>query len=84
MLKKKKEDWRKIAEEINKAREFNKQNPSNKISRITFDISRGVFNMGEKAIYEKVQEEMNEIIPYELQLIDNVDYCMLFINIKDE
>ena len=83
MLKKKKEDWRKIAEEINKAREFNKENPSNKISRITFDISRGVYNMGEKTIQQKIQEEMNEIIPYELKLIDNVDYCMLFINIKD-
>lgn len=79
MIKKTKEAFKQIAEKIENAIEYNKNNPASPIKLIQIEISRGLYNIGDEELFKKVKEEINA--EFKLCTNDHDDYIMLFINL---
>lgn len=80
MIKKNKDAFKQIAERIEKALEYNKNNPSSPAKLITFEISRGLYNLGDEELYKKIKEETDS--EFKLHTNDHDEYVMLFVEIK--
>ena len=85
MLKRNKDAFKLIAEDIRKTyflNEFHKDYP---VKLISIEISRGLYNLGDEEIDKRVREEMSNRgwnYDFKLHTNDHDDYIMLFINIK--
>ena len=76
MIKKSKTCHLEIADKIKDALEFNKEHIDNPIRLVSIEITRGVYNMGDKLV-ELVSQEVNDPL-VEYRLKDNEDRGIFF------
>lgn len=80
MIKKTKDAFKQIANEIEKAVNYNENNPSSPVKIISIEISRGLYNLGDEEICKKVKEEIDS--DFKLHTNDHDDYILLFIQLN--
>lgn len=87
MLKKTKNVYKKIAEKINEALEYNKnvKDGFTPINAYCPKISRSLYNYGSENIFNEVCKEMghtNETAPFHIEIYDNEDYCQMMVKFE--
>lgn len=87
MIKKTKDYPKQIAENIQKALDYNKtvKEPNTPIKITQIEISRGLYNCGSIAVRDKVCEELGIKpwdAPFTIDVQDNDFYCQLLIRYK--
>lgn len=80
MIKKNKDTYKLIAENIQYALNYNKEHADSPIKLVSIEVSRGVYNIGE----EKIMNEVKKLVEgsFSLRLKDNDYYCCIFVTIK--
>lgn len=80
MIKKNKDTYKAIAENIQYALDYNKEHMDSPIRLVSIEITRGVYNIGE----EKIMNEVKKLVEgnFSLRLKDNDYYCCIFVTIK--
>lgn len=80
MIKKNKDTYNAIAENIKYALDYNKEHADSPIKLVSIEVSRGVYNIGE----EKIMNEVKKLVEgnFSLRLKDNDYYCCIFVTIK--
>jgi len=85
MIKKSKNYPQEIAEKIQSALEYNKENPQSPNKTLEIEISKGLYNCGSIAIRNNVCNELGIKpwdAPFTTKIKDNDDYHFLLITFK--
>lgn len=89
MIKKTKNAYKEIAEEVDYALEYNKnvKSMSTPINTVYVEISRGLYNCGTDKIFNELCKEMgytDATAPFYIEIHDNEEYCQLFIKFGEK